>query len=286
MMNRQDLNRAAAVAIDDPVIAMDNLPDVLPIHFRNRSSGMRKQLQGGNSLHDSLSKHAGIMVGISSDVLTDGFQIINGLRSPYQPSHRRSRCFASSCERVRPSSTCLIPFSILWRSNSFSIASSMFASSGKSRMSFAIFTFSDVDCMHSPWLSVGMNGETRDSPDSTRPHLRPVHAAREPGRDGDALLLCRWVRRSRGLRRLRSPSSRPRGSRIPRRRTALPGAGETGSARAGRRAGTASHHPATPSGGGWSPRPSARSRRPSVRAPRLRSRPEPRPATPRPRRRR
>lgn len=82
-----------------------------------------------------------VLGGVASYKHPDRFDILDRLRRPNDPGHRRSCCFASGWETPFPASSSPLPRSIFAKKTNRSIASSTLASDGSFSIASKILSF-------------------------------------------------------------------------------------------------------------------------------------------------
>jgi len=91
-----DLDEVASQAVDDPVVAVNDLANGFVAELRNDTSGsgvVRESLHGGDEPFD---KKVGVVRGVAADMRADRLDVLDCLRRPDYRGHRRSRRFASA----------------------------------------------------------------------------------------------------------------------------------------------------------------------------------------------
>lgn len=92
----RNLDDVISQAVDDSVVAMNDLADRLVAQLRHdtpRTRVVLKPLHGGD---DSFDDKSGIASGVTGDMGAYRLDVLNCLRRPDDLGHRRSRRFASA----------------------------------------------------------------------------------------------------------------------------------------------------------------------------------------------
>jgi len=96
MKHRRDLDDVMSHAVDDSVVAVDDLADRLVAKLRYNTSGARVVLEALHGGDDPLDDEVGVVSGVSGDMRTYCLHILDCLGCPDDLGHRRSRRFASA----------------------------------------------------------------------------------------------------------------------------------------------------------------------------------------------
>ncbi len=96
MKHSRDLDDVMSQSIDDSVVAVNDLADRLVAKLRNDTSRTRMVLEPLHGGDDPFGDKVGIMSGVTGDMGAYRLDVLDCLRCPEDPGHRRSRRFASA----------------------------------------------------------------------------------------------------------------------------------------------------------------------------------------------
>ena len=92
----RDLDDVASKAVDDSVVAADDLADRLVAKLRYDASRARVVLEPFHGGDEPFNDECGIASGVAGDMRTYRLDVEDCLRCPDDLGHRRSRRFASA----------------------------------------------------------------------------------------------------------------------------------------------------------------------------------------------
>lgn len=96
MKHSRDLDNIMSQTIDDSVVAMSYLADRLVAELGHDTSRARMILEPLHGGDDSFHDKVGIVSGVTGDMGAYRLDVLDSLRCPEDPGHRRSRRFASA----------------------------------------------------------------------------------------------------------------------------------------------------------------------------------------------
>jgi len=96
MKHSRDLDDVISQTINDSVVAVNDLADRLVAKLRHNTSRTRMVLEPLHGGDDSFGDKVGIMSGVTGDMGTYRLDVLDCLRCPEDPGHRRIRRFASA----------------------------------------------------------------------------------------------------------------------------------------------------------------------------------------------
>jgi len=96
MKDGRDLDDVISQAVDDSVVAVNDLTDRLVAKLRHDTSRARVVLEPLHSGDDPFDDKVGIVSGVTGDMGAYRLDVLDCLGCPEDPGHRRSRRFASA----------------------------------------------------------------------------------------------------------------------------------------------------------------------------------------------
>ena len=96
MKHSRDLDDVMSQTIDDSVVAVNDLADRRIAKLRNDTSRTRMVLEPLHGGDDPFGDKVGITSGVTGDMGAYRLDVLDCLRCPEDPGHRRSRRFASA----------------------------------------------------------------------------------------------------------------------------------------------------------------------------------------------
>ena len=96
MKHGRNLDDVMPQTVDDSVVTMNDLADRLVAKLRHDPSRTRMFLEPLHREDDSFDDKVGIVRGVTGDMGAYGLDVLDCLRCPEEPGHRRSRRFASA----------------------------------------------------------------------------------------------------------------------------------------------------------------------------------------------
>jgi len=94
--DRRDLDDIVSKAVDDAVVAVDELTNRLVAKLRDDAARPRVILQAFHRGDQSLDDKVGVVCGVAGDMRAYRLNVLDRLGCPNDPRHRRSRRFASA----------------------------------------------------------------------------------------------------------------------------------------------------------------------------------------------
>ncbi len=96
MKHGRDLDQVRSQAVDDSVVAVDDLADRLVAKLRHDTSRARVVLESFHSFDDPFDDEGGVVSGVAGHMRAYRLDVLDCLRRPENLGHLRSRRFASA----------------------------------------------------------------------------------------------------------------------------------------------------------------------------------------------
>ncbi len=96
MKHGRDLDEVMTQAIDDSVVAVDDLANRLVAKLRDDTSRSRMVLKPFNGCNDAFDNKVSVVCRVPGNIRADRLDVLDRLRCPEELGHRSRRRFASA----------------------------------------------------------------------------------------------------------------------------------------------------------------------------------------------